>query len=181
MINKQILQKFHSFLNGPLNNYVYYIDDDKKIQIDASFDIQKPVDIIILTHFHWDHIQTAHKIKERTACKIWASREAAENIKDPKLFWLAKTVFDIDKILEENEEIKTENFTFKVIKTPGHASGALCLYEEDKQILITGDTWFNETLYGRTDLPTSNTQDLKNSINKLKKLKVKYLCPGHHY
>jgi glyoxylase-like metal-dependent hydrolase (beta-lactamase superfamily II) len=181
MTPKQILPKFYAFLNGPLNNYIYYIDDDIKIQIDASFDTMKPVDILILTHFHWDHIQAVNEIKRRTPCKVWATRETADNIKNTNLFWITKTNFEVDKILEDEEEIKTENFAFKVIKTPGHASGALCLYDEEKKILITGDTWFKEGLYGRTDLPTGNTTELQESIKKLKKLKVKYLCPAHQY
>jgi len=179
MIPRKILPNFYVFLNGPLNNYVYYIDDDIKIQIDASFDIERPVDIIILTHAHWDHIQAVNRIKERTSCEVWATLEASENIKDPKLFWLTKIHFDVDKILKEDDSVSTKNFNFKVIKTPGHSSGALCLYDEQKQLLITGDTWFREGVYGRTDLPTSNTKELHESIKKLKELKVKYLCPGH--
>lgn len=65
---------------------------------------------------------------------------------------------------------------FRVIKTPGHTKDSLCfLY---KNILFSGDTLFHHGT-GRTDLPESEPNKMKESIDKLKKLDYQILAPGH--
>ncbi len=64
----------------------------------------------------------------------------------------------------------------KVIKTPGHTSDGLSFLYKD--VLFSGDTLFHNGI-GRTDLPTSNPKQMQESLEKLKKLKYKILCPGH--
>ena len=69
---------------------------------------------------------------------------------------------------------------FKVIHTPGHTAGSTSLYCEKEKCLFSGDTIFAGT-WGRTDLPTSNREDIMNSImNKILILPDDTLIyPGH--
>jgi len=64
----------------------------------------------------------------------------------------------------------------KVIYTPGHTYDSICLLYKD--ILFSGDTIFFNGI-GRTDLPESQPEKMQESLEKLKKLKYKILCPGH--
>jgi len=115
---------------------------------------------IILTHSHWDHAFSALKMRYETKAKILMHREEKELVS-----------FKIDNLLEEGEEIKIGNIILKVIHTPGHTKGSICLIDEN--FIFTGDTIFKDG-YGRTDLPGGSQEDLKNSLEKLKK----FLKPG---
>ncbi len=65
---------------------------------------------------------------------------------------------------------------FRTIKTPGHTKDSLCfLY---KGILFSGDTLFHKG-QGRTDLPESEPNKMRESIDKLNKLDYQVLAPGH--
>jgi len=66
----------------------------------------------------------------------------------------------------------------KVIHTPGHTPGSVCLYDEKRKILFSGDTVFADGV-GRTDMPGGNEEQLKKSLQKLKGLDIKALLPGH--
>ena len=63
------------------------------------------------------------------------------------------------------------------IQTPGHTQDSFCVLYND--ILFSGDTIFKHGDYGRTDLPGGNEQQIINSIQELKKINYKTLCPGH--
>jgi len=64
----------------------------------------------------------------------------------------------------------------KPIKTPGHTQDSLCFLYKD--LLFSGDTIFFNGM-GRTDLPESQPEKMQESLEKLKKIKYKILCPGH--
>jgi glyoxylase-like metal-dependent hydrolase (beta-lactamase superfamily II) len=74
-------------------------------------------------------------------------------------------------------KILTDSFNnWKVIHTPGHTAGSICLYKDN--ILISGDTLFG-TGHGRTDLPGGNEEAMRKSLQLLSKLDWLYLLPGH--
>lgn len=67
---------------------------------------------------------------------------------------------------------------WRVLHTPGHTPGSLCLYEPRERVLISGDTVFAEGV-GRTDFPSGNFKDLVRSIELLAGLDVRVVLPGH--
>ncbi len=185
---EQIYPKIHRHVEPKYKNNVYYIDDDRKVQIDASLLLDEPVDILVLTHAHVDHILKAAEIKKRNPkCTIAASEEAAVHIKnwDDSLV-IAETgesveKFRVDLVLSEGAQLFTGEYKFKILKVPGHTSGDIALYEPSKGILFSGDCWFGSDDIGRWDLPTGNLKELKASVARLKALKVNVLCAGHSY
>ena len=70
-----------------------------------------------------------------------------------------------DGYYKDGEIIKAAGMSCKLIATPGHTSGSCCYYFEEGDILISGDTLFEESV-GRTDFPTSSTSELIRSINE---------------
>jgi len=133
---------------------------------------------VIFTHFHHDHIGIPSLFKK---AKFYASKEEIDALKRyPLIATYSK---------KADDELKKINLlpipkvidNLEVIKTPGHTIGSICLFLKKDGILFSGDTIFNENLFGRTDLATSVPSKMEESIKKLKKLKIKILCPGHGY
>lgn len=164
------------FIVGPLLTNCYLIfSKDKAAVIDPGGGLKeilkeigsKKLEYIILTHCHWDHLLGALKLKEKTGAKILIHQGEKEFIK-----------FQIDRFLKDGEEIKIGDFILKVIHTPGHSKGSICLVGENE--IFTGDTIFKDG-YGRTDLRGGSQKDLENSLKKLSKiLKPKMrVYPGH--
>ncbi len=66
---------------------------------------------------------------------------------------------------------------FKIIKTPGHTTDSICILYKD--ILFSGDTIFHNEGRGRTDLEGGSESQILESIENLKTINYKTLCPGH--
>jgi len=170
MIQK-IKNNIQSFRFKEFGSIVYLIKLNKKnILIDTSSSINRnelignlkelnispsDINIIILTHHHFDHIENLDLFEN---AKIYGSK------KD----------FPEKEILDINE-LKIPGF--KIIKTPGHSKGGICILYKD--ILFSGDTIFHRATIGRTDLPGSSEKEMQKSLKKLSKIKYKTLCPGH--
>lgn len=70
---------------------------------------------------------------------------------------------------------------WRVIHTPGHTVGSICLYNESEKTLISGDTLFFGT-WGRTDLPGGSETEIQRSLSNLNKLPADTVVyPGHDY
>jgi glyoxylase-like metal-dependent hydrolase (beta-lactamase superfamily II) len=110
-------------------------------------------------------------------------RRIAENLRDATLGldqYIVPTPPDI--ALHDGDTIATSRFTFRVIWTPGHSSGHICLYEPEQKILLSGD----HILPKITPNISLNPQSLENplgrylkSLQEIRKLDVKLTLPGH--
>jgi len=65
---------------------------------------------------------------------------------------------------------------WKVIHTPGHTEGSICLLKDG--VLITGDTLFADGV-GRTDLPGGDESALQASLAKINEINYRVALPGH--
>ena len=79
--------------------------------------------------------------------------------------------------IKEGNEIPGINY--EIIETPGHASDLKTYYFKEDKVMFTGDFLFRGTI-GRTDLPTSSNEDMKESLEKIKKYPGNTkIYPGH--
>ena len=108
---------------------------------------------IINTHNHPDHTLANKEIKKATGAEISTG-------------------------LKGGKEIKIGESILKVIHTPGHTKGSICLLGED--FIFTGDTLFKDG-HGRTDLPGGSQIEMTESLKKLSKILKKgtTIYPGH--
>ena len=86
-----------------------------------------------------------------------------------------------DKKLNEGDTLKVGSMNIRVIHTPGHTLGGICLYitEGDEELLISGDTLFARSI-GRSDLPGGDEDVLVTSLKKLTDFPDKLrVLPGH--
>ncbi|GBD95285.1 MAG TPA: MBL fold metallo-hydrolase [Nitrospirae bacterium] len=180
---------------GPLEENTYIIGDGETKQaivvdpgdepdriMDLIKDNNLEVKVIICTHGHFDHIGAAGDIKKETGAKILMHKEdiqTYEAAKDQAAFW----GYDLDDIpqpdgfIEEGDTIQAGNLSFKVLHTPGHSPGGICLYGEG--IVVTGDTIFQGSV-GRTDFPGGSIEELKKSFRRLIELPEETkIFPGH--
>lgn len=159
--------------SGTGSNFVRLYDIFKRMGID--FDNIKN---IINTHMHWDHIGGNGFFGN---AKIHMHEKDAPILErgDPHLTQANYFNGKIKPIkvgvkLKDGDEV----FGFKVIHTPGHTPGSICLYEPKEKILISGDTIFADGI-GRVDLPGGNEKDMINSLESIKCLKINKILPGH--
>ena len=123
---------------------------------------------IFLTHCHGDHIAGVNELKERCGGKVLIHRKDEPGLKDPSINlseYVQKGVITVeaDARVDDNDLIHVGNIEFKVLYTPGHTCGGVSLYCEKEKLVFSGDTLFRGS-WGRTDLPTSNFEEIINSI-----------------
>ncbi|NLO90255.1 MAG: MBL fold metallo-hydrolase [Clostridia bacterium] len=142
------------------------------------------VKYIINTHGHYDHIGADLFLKEKLGAEILIHGKDAAMLKDPMLnLSFYDDVSEIggivpDRLLKEGDTISVGNISFKVLHTPGHTPGSICLLSQRE--IFTGDTLF-ECSVGRTDLPGGSFKQLKDSLkNKILNLPDHLIVyPGH--
>jgi glyoxylase-like metal-dependent hydrolase (beta-lactamase superfamily II) len=140
---------------------------------------------LINTHCHLDHIfgnhfiATKYNLKPKMHKKDLPLLEKSEDI--AKLYNVNLEAPPLNvSLIEENDTIIVGSTHWKILFTPGHAPGHICLLNKHDNVIIVGDVLFFMSI-GRTDLPGCNHNDLIDSIhNKLFSLddKTQVLC-GH--
>jgi len=146
----------------------------------------KKIDQIVITHEHFDHTGGIKKIKKHLSenSKIISHKKAAFKIEKgesnfAKMLGTEMESVPVDIKIDEGDEIDMGNEKWLVLYTPGHSEGSICLYEEKSKSLISGDTIFAYGSFGRYDLPGGNANLLRKSIERISKLDVDNLYPGH--
>lgn len=139
---------------------------------------------IVNTHSHLDHTMGNRRMKELTGSKIVIHALEADSLVHQPQYLLSLFSADpsppADVTVIDGDEIKIGEISLKVIHTPGHSRGSICLYTEG--IVFTGDTLFVGGV-GRTDLEGGSWEELQRSIrDRLLVLPDETIvAPGHHY
>ncbi|MBR3152077.1 MAG: MBL fold metallo-hydrolase [Clostridia bacterium] len=175
------------------NCYIIADEENKEAMIiDPGSEAEKVIEMvnllevdikyIFLTHCHFDHIGAVPEVREKLGGKVLISRADYDGLKNDEisLVRFEDFGFDADSRVDDGDVIHVGNLEFKVISTPGHTEGCLCLYNEENKLLFSGDTIFYRTR-GRTDLPTGSEEKIINSIkNKILVLPDDVIIyPGH--
>ena len=130
--------------------------------------IDSNVKYIVLTHCHADHMSGVQELKSKYGGMILIHIEDEPGLKDPSVnlsdyIGIGNVTIEADSRINDNDLLHIGDIEFKVIHTPGHTKGGICLYQEEQKILFSGDTIFRGT-WGRTDLPTGSFEAIINSI-----------------
>jgi glyoxylase-like metal-dependent hydrolase (beta-lactamase superfamily II) len=139
---------------------------------------------IVNTHAHVDHVMGNEEMKRKTGAKIIIHEDDAPLLSQIPRSMLAmfggRPSPPADQTVREGDVIRVGELSLKILHTPGHTPGGMCLYGEG--IVFTGDTLFVGGV-GRTDLPGGSWQVMLNSI-KTKLLTLPdetVIYPGHNY
>src|SRR3954466_4583580 len=128
---------------------------------------------IVDTHGHWDHVGDNAALVAATGAPLLIHEADAERLAHPESRTM-RVPFTISPstptgLLQEGAVLAVGRYRFQVLHTSGHAPGSCCLYEEDEDVLFSGDTLFDQGM-GRTDLPGGDETALYASLRRLSDL-----------
>ena len=142
---------------------------------------------VIFTHAHLDHIGGILSLKSdyRNKFTLYCHEDEKDYLLLPDNRYISPLMGAeiqapfIDQTLHNNEQLNFGDFNFQIIHTPGHTEGSLCLYDEEKKILFSGDCVFPEGSFGRVDFPGSNSEKMIQSLEIVSSLEAESLYAGH--
>lgn len=125
---------------------------------------------VLVTHTHIDHSPAAQALVEATGAELLGRPAPAGRHQDG--------TFRPGRVLEDGDVLATTDFELTAVHTPGHASNHLCYRHAALGWLFTGD----HIIDGSTvviDPPDGNMADYLRSLEKLKRLDITAIAPGH--
>ncbi len=146
-------------------------------------DRQLTLEVVVLTHYHFDHISALNDLMERRVTPVYLHHADASYAFSPmnSMPPYPVTRKPVNLVLEgdDGDLIEHGGISTRIITTPGHTPGGWCLHFEKENLLVAGDTLFAGSV-GRTDLPGGSWETLTESLKKLKKLpdETRVVC-GH--
>ncbi|MFJ5730828.1 MBL fold metallo-hydrolase [Streptomyces paradoxus] len=128
-----------------VDNNVWIVgDDDEVVVIDAAHDSDavleavgdRRLSAVVCTHAHDDHVRAAPDVALATGARVLLHPD------DQVLWKMAHPNRRPDGPLADGDELVVAGIGLRVLHTPGHAPGAVCLYAPDLGALFSGDTLF---------------------------------------
>ena len=131
------------------------------------------VKLILLTHGHFDHTGAVDALRTATGAPVYIHKADLDTA-------ICRDALDLKgefHFYDEGDTVTLDAMTFRVLHTPGHTPGSVCLICGNA--LFAGDTLFAGSC-GRTDLPKGNWDEMERSLKRLYELEGDYtVLPGH--
>ena len=164
-----------------VNTYLLFNDAGEALVIDPGYEADaildalegKTLKAIVLTHGHFDHVGAVKELVAETGCEVYI--HAAEATLPPMM--TAGELYYTRTYAEGDTVTPISGVELKVLHTPGHPPGSVCLLWGDQ--MFSGDTLF-EGSCGRVDFPGGDPQEMLKSLRRLASLQAEYqVHPGH--
>ena len=187
-------------------NVFAVVDSGRAVLIDAGFPNDDSVDsrldylktiggprveMIIVTHHHFDHAGGANRLREATGARIAMHPEEERLLRQtparpsrdggPQEQYMRQEVakITVDQPLADGDVIRVGRLALRILHTPGHSAGHVCVFLEEERILFSGD---NVLGLGTTAIPPPPDGDMARyieSLERMKALDAVLICPGH--
>lgn len=186
----------HQINRSPYEANAYLVAAPKPVLIDVGMNARYVIDrisqvmeltdieIIVLTHAHFDHWGGVEEVKRSTGASIAIHTADAvllqDEVSNVASMFGARDVLVPDTVLNQDDCIHLGGGEgLEVLHTPGHTPGSICLYHPESRSLFSGDTVFPGGGFGRTDLTGGSMVQLVASLTYLTGLEVGTMYPGH--
>ncbi|MDC4233040.1 MBL fold metallo-hydrolase [Actinomyces sp. B33] len=139
---------------------------------------------IVLTHCHCDHIGAVNELVDAHGCWVACGADDVDGVADVHRSGFDEegvdyTVDRIDRPLGEGDVVAWGEDSLRVLHTPGHTPGSICLLSESQRTLFSGDTLFAGAV-GSTAFVMGDTADMRRSCARLSQLRTDLaVLPGH--
>ena len=129
-------------------------------------------DAILLTHGHFDHVGAVRDLAAELGCPVYLHEK---ELSMPPMMTAGPLYYT--HTYGEGDHLTFAGIRFRVLHTPGHTPGSVCLMAEDH--LFSGDTLFAGSC-GRTDFPGGDWATIRKSLDRLSGMTEDLLVhPGH--
>lgn len=132
---------------------------------------EERVDVLFLTHQHFDHVLGASAVKAEHGCRIYSFAPFSRDLTLERLFGtmtgtsLEVPAFEVDELLEGKDTLEAVGETWKLYHVPGHSPDSVCFHLEKEYLLFGGDVLFLDGV-GRTDFPGGSMEELISGIEE---------------
>ncbi len=188
------MDRIHAVI-GPLATNVYILADPRTreaIAIDTAtpslawiadelVERSWTLKLIVSTHGHWDHVGDNAAVAAHTGADIAVHPDDAYRLLKPEPLYAPFNIVPSVPAVElaEGGEVRFGEIRLRVLHTPGHTEGSVCLLNDDEGLLFSGDTLFPGG-WGRVDFPGGSAEAMAESIARLSGLEERLrVLPGH--
>lgn len=169
------MNRFKTFTGGVLDTNCFLHESPRgRILFDAPQGADEAhahtkIDLLLLTHGHFDHVADAAAIIKRHGCQVGFHPDTTPMVSDRNFFrrWgfeLEVEPFTADLLIEEGP-LELLGTPMDVFHVPGHCPGSLCFLLRQEATLVGGDVLFQGGV-GRWDLPGSDKDLLFDGIRR---------------
>ncbi len=188
------LMKVVHLIVGPLQSNCYILVDEltgRGVVIDPGGDAEQiaralaiqgvELVAVLCTHGHPDHVAAANRLVQCiSAGVVYIHPDEVAMLPHYVLPELGEVQLPELTKYEDGDTIRIGKLTVRVVHTPGHSPGSVCLAVDEERVLFTGDLIFAGSI-GRTDLPGGNEQQMRASLRRIMEQfpPDTLLYPGH--
>jgi hydroxyacylglutathione hydrolase len=164
---------------GPLQENCWIVDGaERAIVIDPGDEgdrivdaLEQPVEAILLTHTHFDHVGAVAPLARATGAEVWCPELEVPVLADIMRYvpWAGigpYESYDADHTVAGGETLQLAGMDIEVIFTPGHSPGHVTYSIPSEQAVFSGDVLFEGSI-GRTDLPGGDSATLMRTLAQL--------------